>query len=62
MVPREIIGKDGKKSNMDPKARPAKIVTTALPSIEAGGEPKQIVTITTESRKPPGPPPAKKTK
>lgn len=60
MVTREIIGKDGKKSNMDPKARPAKIMVYDGPLEELGGQQKEMDPVMRISRKPPGPPPVKK--
>ena len=60
MLTREIIGKDGKKSNMDPKARPAKITVYEGPLEKMGGHRKETDPVMRISRKPPGPPPEKK--
>ena len=61
MLPENIIGKEGKSSRMDPKARPAKILASEGSSEKRGGEPKQLQTGAQPFRKPPGPRPAKKT-
>lgn len=62
MLTRKIIGKDGKKSNMDPKARPAKVMVYEDPLEKLGGKRKEMGTKMPRSRKPPGPPPVKKAK
>ena len=61
MLPDNIIGKDGKKSRIDHKARPAKIIAYEAPTEERGAQPKKLGTGTQYPIKPPGPPPAKKT-
>ena len=60
MLPENIIGREGKKSRMAPKARPAKIVESDVPVEEMGGKPNQFRPDVQPARKPPGPRPAKK--
>lgn len=60
MSSENIVGIDGKKSRMDPKARPAKIITFEEKSVKDGGQPEKLGTGTQYPTKPPGPPPVKK--
>ena len=60
MSSEDIRGKDGKKSRMDPKARPAIIRAVEMPPVVYGVPPKQVPARTLRSRKPPGPKPSKK--
>lgn len=59
MLAENIIGRDGKKSRMDHKAKLAKVLDYETPIEERDGQPKQMGTRVPRSRKLPGPPPQK---